>query len=139
MISREDLREAESQIARLIHAYCYRLGEGDLEAAAAFFEDATWHISADLATHGKAEKLAWLRQNTPAHEPYLGPQHLIGNVLIDVAEDGLNADSVSYFLVSHQAEGSAVQVAARGHYEDRFALRDGQWQFAQRQVHIHYR
>ena len=65
MISRDDRREAESQIARLIHTYLYRLDEGDLEAVAAFFEDATWHVSPELATRGKVEKLAWLRERPP--------------------------------------------------------------------------
>jgi hypothetical protein len=63
MISRDDRREAESQIARLIHSYFHRLDERDLEAVAAFFEDAAWHISPERATHGKAEKLAWLREH----------------------------------------------------------------------------
>jgi hypothetical protein len=79
MISRDERREAESQITRLIHSYFYRLDERDLEVVAAFFEDAAWHISPERVTHGKAEKLAWLRENTPAHDAYLGPQHLIGN------------------------------------------------------------
>ncbi len=136
MISRDDRREAESQIARLIHTYLYRLDEGDLEAVAAFFEDATWHVSPALATHGKVEKLAWLREHTPAHGAYLGPQHLIGNVLIDVADDGQTATSVSYFIVSQLTEGSAAHVAARGRYVDGFALRNGQWRFTERRVHI---
>ena len=136
MISREDRREAENQIARLIHTYCYRLDAGDLEAVAAFFEDAAWHSSPTVACHGAAEKLAWLRQNARAHEAYLGPQHFIGNILIDVADSGQTAGGMSYFIVSHLAEGSAVQLAARGRYEDRFAVRNGQWHFVERHVHI---
>jgi hypothetical protein len=136
MISRDERREAESQITRLIHSYFYRLDERDLEVVAAFFEDAAWHISPERVTHGKAEKLAWLRENTPAHDAYLGPQHLIGNLLIDVAEDGQTATSVSYFIVSHLTEGSVIHVAARGRYADRFALRNGQWRFTERRVHI---
>ncbi len=136
MISREDRCEAESQIARLVHTYCYRLDARDLEAVAAFFEDAIWHVSPELACHGKAEKLAWLRQHTPAHAAHLGPQHLVGNVLIDVADDGKTARGMSYFVVSHLTEGSTVQLAARGRYEDSFAVRDGQWRFSVRRVHI---
>lgn len=107
-----------------------------MEAVADFFEDATWHISPELATRGKAEKLAWLREHTPAHGAYLGPQHLIGNVLIDVADDGPTATSVSYFIVSQLTEGSAVHVAARGRYVDGFALHNGQRRFTQRRVYI---
>lgn len=136
MLSREDRTEAERQIARLIHAYLYRLDAGDLEAVADFFEDATWSISPELTTRGKAEKLAWLREHTPAHGAYLGPQHLIGNLLIDVADDGQTATSVSYFIVSQLTEGSAVQAVARGRYVDRFALHNGNWRFTQRLVHI---
>ncbi|MBB3649232.1 hypothetical protein FHX14_005466 [Rhizobium sp. BK619] len=136
MISRDDRREAESQIARLIHSYFYRLDERDLEAVAAFFENAAWHISPERATHGKAEKLAWLRENTPAHDAYLGPQHLIGNVLVDVADDGRTATSLSYFIVSQLVDGPGIHVAARGRYADSFALRNGQWQFTERRVHV---
>ena len=135
MISREDRLEAESRIARLIHSYCHRLDEGDLDAVAAFFKDATWQISPDLVTTGPTEKLAWLRRNTAAHKAYLGPQHLIGNVLIDVADDGQTARGMSYFVVSHLKEGS-VQMGARGRYEDSFAIRDNQWRFTHRQVHV---
>ncbi|MBY5766671.1 nuclear transport factor 2 family protein [Rhizobium leguminosarum] len=135
MISHDDRREAESQIARLIYSYFYRLDERDLEAVAAFFEDAAWHISPERATHGKAEKLAWLRENTPAHDAYLGP-HLIGNVLVDVTDDGRTATSLSYFIVSQLVDGPGIHVAARGRYADSFALRNGQWRFTERRVHV---
>lgn len=135
-ISREDRREAESRIARLVHTYCYHLDARDLEAVAGLFEEAVWHVSPELSCHGKAEKLAWLRQHTPAHAAYLGPQHLVGNVLIDVADDGLTASGMSYFIVSHLADGPAVRLAARGRYEDSFVVRDGQWRFSARRVHI---
>ncbi|KPW52701.1 hypothetical protein ALO95_200125 [Pseudomonas syringae pv. antirrhini] len=136
MNSFEHRREAESQIARLIHTYLYRLDEGDLEAVADFFDEATWHITSELAMRGKAEKLAWLREHTPTHDAHLGPQHLIGNILIDVSDDGHRATSVSYFLVSQLTEGSAVHLAARGRYVDGFVLHNSRWRFTERHVHI---
>jgi len=56
---------------RLIHTHCYGLEARDLEAVAAFVEDAIWHISEKQALHGKAERLAWLRQNTPVYAAHL--------------------------------------------------------------------
>lgn len=60
-------------------------------------------------------------------------QHLIGNVLIDVAGD--HAVGESYFMANHDmadADGRPVRMIAAGRYLDRFERRDGIWKIAHR-------
>jgi hypothetical protein len=55
MISRDERREAEDRIARLIFAYCTRLDAADFEGMASLFEKGTWHIDPETVCRGKDE------------------------------------------------------------------------------------
>ena len=60
-------------------------------------------------------------------------QHMIGNVLIDVAGD--RAVGESCFIANHDlknADGKPVRMIAAGRYLDRFERRDGVWKISHR-------
>lgn len=60
-------------------------------------------------------------------------QHMIGNVLIELAGD--TAYGESYFIAHHTipgAEGAATFMIAAGRYLDRFERREGEWRIAHR-------
>ncbi|MBE8523967.1 nuclear transport factor 2 family protein [Amycolatopsis sp. H6(2020)] len=135
MISREDRREAEHQIARLIYTYCHRLDGADLEGAASLFENARWQLSPEIVCHGKAEHLAALKEPIIVYGDKLGTRHMVANLITDVADDGLTAHSMSYVISFQVVEGFPLQPIYQGRYEDTFALTDGEWHFVSRTVH----
>jgi hypothetical protein len=60
-------------------------------------------------------------------------QHLIGNVLVEVAGDVARAES--YFIASHDvkdAAGAPMRLTVAGRYLDRFERRGGDWRIAHR-------
>ncbi|MBM0259031.1 nuclear transport factor 2 family protein [Micromonospora sp. 4G55] len=76
MISREDRREAEHQITRLIYTYCHRLDGADLEGAASLFENARLQLSPEVICHGAAEHLAAL-EVIRVYGDRLGTRHVV--------------------------------------------------------------
>lgn len=64
--------------------------------------------------------------------PRLPTRHVVSNVFIDFI-DSDNARGISY-IQRLSAENTQLTEAA-GHFEDRYARRDGQWHFARRRLH----
>ncbi|WP_439533801.1 nuclear transport factor 2 family protein [Polymorphobacter sp.] len=61
-------------------------------------------------------------------------QHVIGNVLVDVAGDTARAES--YFVAYHDmadAAGAPIRMTVAGRYLDRFERRGGSWRISHRQ------
>lgn len=133
MFSREDRREAEYQITRLIYTYCHRLDGADLEGAAALFENARWQLSPEVICHGAAEHLEAL-QVIRVYGDRLGTRHVVSNVLIDVAEDGATARSVSYVDSIQVTTDFPLQLINQGRYLDTFTFDQGTWRFQDRIV-----
>jgi hypothetical protein len=134
-ISREDRCIAESDIARLVHTYCHRLDAGDFGAVGAMFDHATWQLSPEIMTTGSAEKVAVLNEAMMLYDGRPGTRHMVGNLVIDVADDGQSARSVSYVLTSQVAPGFPLQLISQARYEDTFVRGDAGWRFASRVVH----
>lgn len=103
-----------------------RCDEGELRSV--FHADAT--DDHGLFKGSAAEFVDWVLPQLRAMER---TQHLIGNVLIDVA--GEKAWGESYFVASHDlldAGGQQLRYVASGRYLDHFEKRDGEWRIAHR-------
>jgi hypothetical protein len=77
-----------------------------------------------------AEFVDWVVGLLPTMER---TQHLIGNVLIDVAGD--HAVGEACFMANHDmmnADGKPIRMIAAGRYLDRFERRDGVWKISHR-------
>ncbi|WP_179045772.1 nuclear transport factor 2 family protein [Sphingobium lactosutens] len=77
-----------------------------------------------------AEFVDWVVELLPTMER---TQHLIGNVLIDVAGD--HAVGEACFMANHDmknAQGQPIRMIAAGRYLDRFERREGLWKIAHR-------
>ncbi|MDS2171854.1 nuclear transport factor 2 family protein [Nesterenkonia sp. CL21] len=136
MISRDDHREAEHQIARLIYTYCQRLDAADFTGAAALFKNGVWHITTETTCRGSIEHETWLRENLVVHGDRLGTMHLVTNVVVDVADDGQTATSLSYVAVSQVTEDFPLQLVSQARYQDSFTLGTNGWEFTERRVHF---
>lgn len=133
MLSSTSTRDAEAAITRLIYTYCHRLDGADLEGAAELFEDARWQLSPDVICQGSKEHLDAL-QVIRIYGDRLGTRHVVSNILIDIADDGLTAKSVSY-VDSIQVTGQfPLQLIFQGRYIDQFAFEGGSWRFSDRIV-----
>jgi hypothetical protein len=134
MISRDERREAEDRIARLIFAYCSRLDAADFEGMASLFENGTWHIDPETVRHGRDEVRAWLEETLIVYGDKLGTRHIISNIVTDVADDGQTAVSSSYVHVTQVTEDFPLQLISQARYQDSFAKTDGEWHFVDRRV-----
>ncbi|MBT2498578.1 nuclear transport factor 2 family protein [Agromyces sp. ISL-38] len=133
MLTSEQRRDAESAITRLIYTYCHRLDGADLAGAAALFEKARWQLSPDVICQGADEHLAAL-QVIRVYGDRLGTRHVVSNLLIDVAEDGATAQSVSYVDSIQVTAEFPLQLIFQGRYLDTFVFEDGSWRFDERIV-----
>ncbi|WP_170116299.1 nuclear transport factor 2 family protein [Rathayibacter caricis] len=127
---------AEADITRLMHTYAHRLDGADFAGVGALFDQGVWHIAPDRSCHGSAEVEAWLVENLAVHGDKLGTRHIISNVLIDVADDGLSATALSYGVVTQVTEDFPIQVISQCRYEDIFACTASEWHFLERRALI---
>ncbi|WP_437320205.1 nuclear transport factor 2 family protein [Sorangium sp. So ce385] len=130
--------------------YCYAagtdaIGRGDLETGKAiyarcFTKDAPviiWEAGADpgdppVVTVPSAEAWADFIDVLFAESGYVGTQHLISNVRIDILPGGRRAKITSYLIATHVYDPlSSVQVA-HGTYENEAVLTHSGWKLSKR-------
>ena len=133
-ISRVDRLIAESDIARLIYTYCHRMDAGDFDAVGDLFKDATWQLSPEQITTGKAEIIDLLQGGMRLYDGTPGTRHVVTNILTDVADDGRTAHSISYIHTTQVVDGFPLQLIFQGRFEDHFTCVDGAWRFASRKA-----
>jgi 3-phenylpropionate/cinnamic acid dioxygenase small subunit len=128
-------RSSSRQIENLIARYAELVDGGDFTGLGALFGDATFSLNGGAPVTGAGE-IARLATDTLVIHDDGTPRthHVTTNLLIDVDEVADHAVARSYFTVIQQAGDQPLQMIAAGRYRDRFARRDGAWQFAAREV-----
>jgi ketosteroid isomerase-like protein len=126
--------DAERSIENLIFSYAAFVDDGDLEAVASLFADATIGVDGmEAGLRGRDKILGLLRSTIRIHEDGTPrTKHVTTNVLIEVDEESATATARSYFTVLQATEGLGLQTIVAGRYRDRFASRGGQWHFVER-------
>lgn len=124
-------------ILRLLHAYSDTIDRGDFTATGELFApEGVYGIAGrSRASVGPAEVTAALG-NVLLYDGVPRTRHIVSNVDIDLADDGLSAAVQSYVHVLHQPPGGPIITIAAGTYRDRLHLVDGRWRFAERRMHI---
>jgi ketosteroid isomerase-like protein len=118
----------------LIHEYAERIDLGDLDGLAEMFAGATW------GSPGRGTPLRGTEQVRRGYDGvilYDGipcTKHVITNVTIEIADDGVTATARSYFTVLQARPDFPLQPIIAGRYHDRFERVDGRWCFADRQI-----
>jgi ketosteroid isomerase-like protein len=121
------------EIRRLHHTYAYAFDSGDFDAFAELFAHGTLHLRGvdDPATGAAAvrrlvDRCVILYDGTPA------TNHLMHNLVVDVAGDGEMARAVTYVQVLQALPDFPPQTIATGIYRDVLRRCDGAWTFAER-------
>lgn len=124
-------------IENLIYRYAQRIDLGDFEGVAELFRDAVILAPAVGArSEGYAEILKLYQDSTRLYEEGTPrTKHITTNVIIEVDENNSSATADSYFTVIQGMQNFPLQPIIAGRYHDTFVRRDGQWQFASREMH----
>jgi ketosteroid isomerase-like protein len=121
-------------IRALIHEYAERIDVGDLDGLAEMFAGATW------GSPGRGTPLRGTEQVRRGYDGVIlydgipSTKHVITNVTIEIADDGVTATARSYFTVLQARPDFPLQPIIAGRYHDRFERVDGRWRFADRQI-----
>jgi len=126
---------AEWACERLIRRFALLNDAGEYEELVALFaEDGSFArpTDPDNPVVGRQAILDFFRTR-----PKRTTRHLMSNVVVDVAEDGATARSVSYVTLYSGPAGGALPVPADpvqlvGAYHDKLVLTDAGWRFAER-------
>ncbi len=117
-------------ITRLIDEYASRLDRGDLDGVASLFERAELRSTRhDRVLRGAIEARTLYDAVILYDDGTPRTMHQITNV--DVRVDGDTATACCYFTVL-QVTGQGLHPILAGEYRDRFARRDGIWEFRER-------
>ncbi|HZR83350.1 MAG TPA: nuclear transport factor 2 family protein [Candidatus Binatia bacterium] len=123
------------EILDLIYGYAERLDEGDFEAVADLFAEATFRSDRrPEVRRGRDEVLAVYRSTVATYEGKPSTKHVTTNAIVEIAADGASASANSYFTVFQARPELSLQPIIAGRYRDRFVKRDGRWRFADRLV-----
>lgn len=126
--------EAMAEINSLLNQYSLTLDTGQIEQCAELFSRAEFEIEGVATVTGKDgvqglfSGIILYEDGTPR------TKHLISNVDIRIADDGLSATASSYLTVMQQAGDAPLRPIFAGAYSDRFALIEGEWVFTSRVI-----
>jgi 3-phenylpropionate/cinnamic acid dioxygenase small subunit len=128
--------ESYHAITTLLYRYAEYMDAADFDAVGELFGEAVLtNEGVDGEVRG-GEAIARLyrRTNRVHDDGTLRTRHVTTNVIVDIDEEAGVASAHSAFLVLQQTPSLPLQPVVTGRYYDRFARREGAWQFAQRHI-----
>lgn len=128
--------ESYHAITTLLYRYAEYMDAADFDAVGELFGEAVLtNEGVDGEVRG-GEAIARLyrRTNRVHDDGTLRTRHITTNVIVDIDEEAGVASARSAFLVLQQTPSLPLQPVVTGRYYDRFARREGAWQFAQRHI-----
>lgn len=129
--------QAERDITRLINSYPYLLDSGRFDEVAGLLRYATLEVPGHQVT-GRDEIEKFLSSGIQKHQDGTPRTwHTVSNILIEGDPLSGEVSATSYFTVHQELSGFPLQPICTGHYKDRFALIEGEWQFVHRTVAPH--
>lgn len=124
-------------IERLLFEYCASIDRGDFEGTGKLFgATGLYGLVGGAAASGSTQVTAMMRASVRTYDGVPRTRHVVTNVVIDVSEDGLSGTVRSYVQVLHQAPGGPLVPIVAGTYYDRVHTVGGEWEFAERRMHI---
>ncbi|HVB91074.1 MAG TPA: nuclear transport factor 2 family protein [Acidimicrobiales bacterium] len=121
---------AHQAITRLIYLYAERIDAGDFDGVGEVFQHATLTFEGfgDAITGREAIAALYGRTTRRYKDGTPRTKHLMTNVIVEVAEDGLSAASRSYFTVLQAVPGALdLQPVIAGRYRHSYDCVDGEW------------
>ncbi len=124
----------EEAVRALVVAYAERLDAGDFDGVAALFEHGVFRSARGGPDRiGPPEVRAMYDSIVVYDDGTPRTKHVLGNVLVDVADDRRTAGARCTFTVLQSGVDGLRPVLA-GRYHDRFEQVDGEWRFTERLV-----
>jgi hypothetical protein len=132
-------RSMSRDIENLIARYAFLVDDGDFAGLGELLAGAEFRLNGGPSARGRDEivKLADATLRTYA-DGTPRTRHVTTNLIVEVDEPAGTATSCSYYTVFQSLPDFALQPIAAGRYADRFARRDGRWQFTARTVTTHF-
>jgi ketosteroid isomerase-like protein len=119
-------------IEALVHAYAERIDAGDLDGVAALLGDAVWRSPARPGGVRGVDAIRGLYADVILYEGTPCTQHVVTNLVIDLAGD--TATARSRFTVLQARPDFPLQPIAAGRYHDAFTRGAHGWRFSERAV-----
>ncbi len=127
------MNDDREEIRALIHSYADHIDDGDLEAVADLFADATIVAGNGMEFSGRDELLELWRNSVVLHEDgRTDVCHVISNLTVTIDPPGDTAGASSYVTVLQARPGFELRPIAVSRHRDRFAKVDGRWRFVER-------
>jgi hypothetical protein len=122
---------AESEIYRILCAYCEGIDTGDFDAVARIWEHGQWVFADDP---GPEPVLRWLEDNLIVYDGIPRTKHHLSNVVIDV-DDAPGTAFVKCYVTVHQAAPDfPLQAIFAGRITGVFERLDGRWWWKSQEV-----
>ena len=125
------------QIENLIYCYAERIDAGDLRGVAELFRNAEIVSTAHNVKHtGMDEVLEMYTLSCRLYDKTGTPltKHLTTNVIIELDQNGREANARSYYTVIQATDSLPLQPIISGRYQDRFRKVEEKWEFASREM-----
>lgn len=128
--------QSRHEIEHLLYRYAEAIDFGRFDEIAELFAHGTYGADGQEDTWQGAEVADGIGGFVRLYDGIPRTQHVMTNVIIDVADDDRTATARSRYTVLQQVEGGPLQIIIAGHYSDRFHRvgGDGEWAFAERIV-----
>ena len=131
------------KITNLAHFYAEQVDTANFEAIGKLFANGATECFLEGAPNGgrcvgSGEVMRWYRASVAVHDGKSATRHVITNLIIEVAEDGMTASARSYFTVLQCLADFPLQIVAAGRYHDRFRKVAGEWRFLEKILHGDY-
>ena len=126
-------------ITKLIYTYAERIDGGDFAGVGELFAHATLTFEGygDAVSGSEAIEALYTRSTHRYEDGTPRTKHVMTNVIVDVADDGTQASSRSYFTVLQAVPGAlALQPVIAGRYRHTYELAQGHWRVASMHVMI---
>ena len=126
-------------VSNLIFSYADRIDEGDFAGVAEIFEHATLTFEGFGEAISGRDAIENLYTNTTRRYEDGTPRtkHVMTNLIVDIADDGVNASSRSYFTVLQAVPDQlSLQPVIAGRYRHTYEKVDGHWRVASMHIII---
>jgi len=128
---------ARTEIERLVYRYAECIDNGDLAGVAELFANGRMTApDGSILAEGFEDMLAFYQEIIRLYPETNTPQtqHVMSNLVVDVDENNGRATGSCYYTVFQKTNELPLQAIITGRYRDTFELREGSWQFRERQT-----
>ena len=127
------------EIANQVYEYGYRIDAGDFQGVGEVLADARLVADGtDMNVQGAENIARHYAATTRLYEDTGTPKtkHVFSNMQIEIDEANDTARGRAHYVVFQQTEALPLQPIITGHYEHRFAKREGQWRITEKKFFV---